>query len=262
MNNNIEESLNLIEEGNDYLSNEIKQVDKEIRIQKELNKKIDQEIEEYEKQIAEDIKKIREMRQQKDELVIQANTLEATIKCMKNVDIDKMIQNEKEALQAEIDYEEQREAEFKKIIAGFDEKLKKKRLALGYNEDGTKKDETQDGQKADCQAGGDHEAQMTVDQMDEVEKDQVEKDQVQMEEVQTTEQEEEVQMNDQKENVEMTIDQDEVEMNYQNADQIPAKIQEDKEEEVEVIKFVNRKNPFLMDYEESNSQFTKLQKLL
>lgn len=257
MNNNIEESLNLIEEGNDYLSNEIKQVDKEIRIQKELNKKIEQEIEEYEKQIAEDIKKIREMRQQKDELVIQANTLEATIKCMKNVDIDKMIQNEKEALQAEIDYEEQREVEFKKIIADFDEKLKKKRLALGYNEDGTKKDEAQDGQKADYQAGGDHEAQMAVDQMDEVQKDNV-----QVEEVQMTGQEEEVQMNDQKENVEMAIDQDQVEMKYQNADKIPALIQEDKEEEVQVIQFVNRKNPFLMDYEESNSQFTKLQKLL
>lgn len=248
MNNNIEESLNLIEEGNDYLSNEIKQVDKEIRIQKELNKKIEQEIEEYEKQIAEDIKKIREMRQQKDELVIQANTLEATIKCMKNVDIDKMIQNEKEALQAEIDYEEQREVEFKKIIADFDEKLKKKRLALGYNEDRTIKDEAQDGQKADYQAGGDHDAQMAVDQMDEVQKDKV--------------QVEEVQMNDQKENVEMVIVQDEVEKKYQNADKIPALIQEDKEEEVQVIQFVNRKNPFLMDYEESNSQFIKLQKLL
>ena len=248
MNNNIEESLNLIEEGNDYLSNEIKQVDKEIRIQKELNKKIEQEIEEYEKQIAEDIKKIREMRQQKDELVIQANTLEATIKCMKNVDIDKMIQNEKEALQAEIDYEEQREVEFKKIIADFDEKLKKKRLALGYNEDRTIKDEAQDGQKADYQAGGDHDAQMAVDQMDEVQKDKV--------------QVEEVQMNDQKENVEMVIVRDEVEKKYQNTDKIPALIQEDKEEEVQVIQFVNRKNPFLMDYEESNSQFIKLQKLL
>ena len=49
-----------------------------------------------------------------------------------NFDINRIIQNEKEALHAEIDYEEQREVQSKKIIADIDEKFKKNRLAFTY----------------------------------------------------------------------------------------------------------------------------------